>query len=62
MTSRFHDTEILSSKQAAHTRQNMASLSIASLTSFSEEKKSIRKGENHYKSDHLESLLYLQGV
>lgn len=41
----------------------MASLSIASLISFfSEEKKSIRKGENHYKSDHVESLLYQQGV
>ena len=41
----------------------MASLSIASLISFfSEEKKSIRKGENHFKSDHVESLLYQQGV
>ena len=41
----------------------MASLSIASLISFFlEEKKSIRKGENHYKSDHVESLLYQQGV
>ncbi|CAH3114999.1 unnamed protein product [Pocillopora meandrina] len=41
----------------------MASLSIASLISFfSEEKKSIRKGENHYKSDHVKSLLYQQGV
>ena len=41
----------------------MASLSIASLISFfSEEKKSIRKGENHYKPDHVESLLYQQGV
>ena len=40
----------------------MASLSIASLIFFSEEKKSIRKGENHYKSDHVESLSYQQCV
>ena len=40
----------------------MALLSIASLISFFSEKKSIRKGGNHYKSDHVESLSYQQGV
>ena len=41
----------------------MASLSIASLvTFFSEEKKSIERGENHFKSDHIESFDYQQGV
>ena len=41
----------------------MASLGIASLFSFfSEETKSIRKGENHYKSGHVESFVHQQGV
>lgn len=41
----------------------MATLSIASLFSFfSEEKKSIKKGENHFKSDHIEAFTYQQGV
>ena len=41
----------------------MTSLGIASLFSFfSEETKSIRKGENHYKSGHVESFVYQQGV
>ena len=41
----------------------MASLSIASLISFfAEEKKSIERGENHYKSDHIEAITYHQGV
>ena len=41
----------------------MASLSIASLISFfAEEKKSIERGENHYKSDHIEAFTYHQGV
>ena len=41
----------------------MASLSIASLFSFfTEEKRSIRKGENHYKSGHVESFFYEPGV
>ena len=41
----------------------MAMLSIASLLSyFSEEKKSIKKGENHYKSDHVESFSYHEGI
>ena len=40
----------------------MATLSIASLLSyFSEENKSIKKGENHYKSDNVESFSY-EGV
>ena len=41
----------------------MATLSIASLLSyFSEENKSILKGENHHKSDHVESFSYHEGV
>ena len=41
----------------------IATLSIASLLSFfSEEKKSIQKGENHYKSDHIEAFSYQQGI
>ena len=41
----------------------MATLSIGSLLSFfSEEKKSIQKGENHYRSDHVEAFSYQQGV
>ena len=46
-----------------HIPEKMALLLIASLISFfSEEKKSIWKGENHYKSDHVGSLSYQQGV
>lgn len=62
MTSRFHGAKNLSSKQ---TRMpfKMATLSIASLLSFFlEEKKSIKKGENHFKSDHIEAFTYQQGV
>ena len=41
----------------------MASLTIASLLSFfAEEKKSIERGENHYKSYHIESVTYKEGV
>ena len=41
----------------------MATLSISSLLSFfSDEKKSIKKGENHYKSDHVEAFSYQQGI
>ena len=41
----------------------MASLSIASLLSFfSEETKSIKKGENHYKLELVEAFTYQQGV
>ncbi|XP_031549225.1 uncharacterized protein LOC116286787 [Actinia tenebrosa] len=41
----------------------MASLSIASLSSFFvEEQKSISRGENHYQSAHVESFSYDQGV
>ena len=61
MTSRCHDAEKLSSKQMRIPFQ-MASLSITSLFSFFEETKSIRKGENHYKSDHVEYFAYQQGV
>ena len=55
--------KIFSVLSKRHIPDKMASLSIASLISFfSEEKKSIRKGENHYKSDHVESLSYQQVV
>ena len=41
----------------------MAMLSIASLISFFlEENKSIQKGENHHKSDHVEAFSYQQGI
>ena len=41
----------------------MATLSIASLLCyFSDEKKSIKKGENHYKSNHVESFSYHGGI
>ncbi len=38
-------------------------LSITSLLTFFEnEQKSISRGENHYKSKHVESFLYVKGV
>ncbi|XP_067039593.1 uncharacterized protein [Acropora muricata] len=41
----------------------MATLSIASLLSFFlEEKKSIKKGENDFNSDHIQAFTYQQGV
>ncbi|PFX25190.1 Retrovirus-related Pol polyprotein from transposon 17.6 [Stylophora pistillata] len=41
----------------------MVSLSIAALISFfAEEKRSIERGENHYRSEHIESFSYHQGV
>ena len=41
----------------------MSALSIASLISFfREEQKSIKKGENHYKSGHVESFTYSHGI
>ena len=40
----------------------MTSLSIASLLAFfSEEKKSIERGENHYRSNHVECFTYGEG-
>ena len=41
----------------------MTSLCVALLLPFfSEETKSIKKGENHYKSEHVEAFTYQQGV
>ena len=41
----------------------MSMLSIVSLISFfADEQKSIKKGENHYKSGHVESFSYNQGI
>ena len=41
----------------------MASLSISSLASFfSGEQKSLERGENHYRSDHVESFTYSGGI
>lgn len=46
-----------------HTASKIASLSIAALISFSaEEKKSIEREENHYRSEHIELFTYHQGV
>ena len=43
--------------------QKMALLSIVALISFvAEEKKSIERGENHYRSEHIESFNYHQCV
>ena len=45
------------------TPYKMSALSIASLSSFfGEEQKSIKKGENHYKSGHVESFTYSQSI
>ena len=61
-TSRCHGAEKLSSKQTRISIK-MATLSIASLLSFfSDEKKSIKKRENHFNSDHVEAFSYQQGV
>ena len=41
----------------------MAQLSISSLLSFfKDEENSIDKGENHYRSNHVESFAYIPGV
>ncbi|KAK2556277.1 hypothetical protein P5673_021911 [Acropora cervicornis] len=41
----------------------MAAFTIASLVSFfAEEKRSITRGKNHYRSDHLEIFAYADGV
>ena len=62
MTLRYHGAKNLSSKQT-HIPFKMATLSIALLLSFFlEEKTSIKKGENHLNSDHIEAFTYQQGV
>ena len=41
----------------------MAALSISSRASFfADEQKSLTRGENHYKSNHVESFSYSDGV
>ena len=41
----------------------MASLAISSLASFfSGEQKSLDRGENHYRSDHVQSFTYFAGI
>ena len=41
----------------------MAAISISSLASFfADEQKSLTRGENHYKSNHVESLSYSDGI
>ena len=41
----------------------MAALSITSLVSFfGNEQKSLTRGENHYKSNHVESFTYSDGI
>ena len=62
MTSRFHDTEKLSSKQSLSSIQHGDAVNRFTASFFSEEKKSIQKGENHYKSDHVEAFSYQQGI
>ena len=42
---------------------NMATFTITSLLSFfHDEPKSINRGENHYKSDHIQAFSYADGV
>lgn len=54
---------VLNKAHVAEAIIKMAMLSIVSLLSyFSEDKKSIKKGENHYKSDHVESFTYNRGI
>ena len=66
MTSRFHGAKKITSKQRLKpllTPYKMSVHSIVSLISFfGEEQKSIRKGENHYKSGHVESFTYSEGI
>lgn len=58
MTSCCVDDGFVRSKQT-----KMVSLSIASLSSFfTEEQKSVSRGENHYQSEHVGSFIYDQGV
>lgn len=62
MTSCCHGAKIFCSKQSV-TQRKMASLSIVSLNLFfGEEPKSIKRGENHYKSGHIESFVYDNGA
>ena len=42
---------------------NMAAITITALASFfAGEPKSIQRGENHYKSEHIESFHYSSGI
>ena len=62
MTSRYHGHDLSGSKQRT-IGTNMAAISITALTSFfSGESKSIERGENHYKSDHIEYFQYSNGI
>ena len=59
MTSWCHSNAIAGSKQT----RNMAAITISSLvTFFSDEPKSIKRGENHFKSDHVLSFSYCPGM
>ena len=66
MTSRFPGAKKISSKQRLKplpTPYKMSTLSIVSpISFFGEEQKSIRKGENYYKSGHVESFTYSEGI
>ena len=62
MTSSYHGHDLSGSKKRT-IRTNMAALTITALTSFfSGEPKSIERGENHYKSDHIEYFQYSNGI
>ena len=62
MTSRCHDTAFFCSKQTNYSFK-MASFTISALASFfSGEQKSISRGENHYRSEHVVNFCYEQGV
>lgn len=67
MTSRFLDSIFLSSKQTLRCRCvwrhiNHDLIFNLFFAIFEDEKKSIAKGENHVKSDHIECFMYNQGI
>lgn len=63
MTSRYHGHDLSGSKQRTIGTNISITISITALPSFfSGEPKSIERGENHYKSDHIEYFQYSSGI
>jgi len=62
MTSRHHDAEKVGSQQTRIAFQNGDAFYRVVAFLFFRRKKSIKKGENHCKSDHVESFSYHEGV
>ena len=61
VTSRFHGNQIFSSKQT-HVKQNGGADNCFSAFFLRNDDKSISQGENHVKSNHMESFSASQGV